>query len=119
MRLLADVNVERRIVLFLRSMGHDVLWVPEYDCRLTDEQLLKLAFEEQRILITNDKDFGTLVFLQKKAAYGIILFRIDDHNVRIKITILKNMLLRYQDKFTGHFVTIGRKRIRFVPLEVL
>lgn len=116
-KFLADVNIEKRIVLFLRSAGYDVLWVPEYDCRLTDDQLLRLATREKRILITNDKDFGTLVFLQKKVACGIVLFRIDDQNVRVKITILKNMLLRYQEKFAGHFVTIARKRIRFVPLE--
>lgn len=84
---------------------------------MTDDELLALAVREQRILITNDKDFGTLVFLQKKVACGIVLFRIEDQNTRIKITILKNMLQRYQDKFPGHFVTIARKRIRFVPLE--
>lgn len=118
MQFLADVNIERRIVLHLRSAGYDVLWIPEYDCRMTDTALLDRAVQEQRIVITNDKDFGNLIFLQRKAAVGVILFRIDDQNVRVKITILKNMLLRYQDKFVGHFVTIARKRIRFVPLEV-
>lgn len=117
MKFLADVNIERRIVLFLRSAGHDVIWAPEYDCQMKDEDLLKLALRQQRILITNDKDFGNLVYFQKKAARGIVLFRIEDQNVRVKITILKNMLLRYQEKFEGHFVTIARKRIRFVPLE--
>jgi len=118
-RFIADVNIEKRIVLFLRSSGHDVLWIPEYDCRLTDEQLLALAVDQGRILLTNDKDFGSLVFLQKKLSCGIVLFRIQDQNVRVKITILKNMLLRYQYKFSGCFVTIARKRIRFVPMEEL
>ncbi|MDY0383202.1 DUF5615 family PIN-like protein [Trichlorobacter sp.] len=117
MKFLADVNIERRIILFLRSAGYDVIWAPEYDCRMKDEELLALAVQQQRILITNDKDFGNLVYFQKKAACGIVLFRIEDQNVRVKITILKNMLLRYQEKFGGHFVTIARKRIRFIPLE--
>lgn len=117
MRFLADVNIEKRVVLFLRSAGYDVLWIPEYDCRMADDALLLLAVQEQRILITNDKDFGNLIYFQKKTAVGIVLFRIEDQNVRVKITILKNMLLRYQDKFPGHFVTLARKKIRFVPLE--
>lgn len=117
MKFLADVNIEKRIVLFLRSVGYDVLWIPEYDCKMSDDNLLLLAVKEQRILITNDKDFGNLIYLQRKTAVGVVLFRIEDQNVRVKIIILKNMLLRYRDKFPGHFVTLARKKIRFVPLE--
>jgi len=58
-----------------------------------------------------------LNFLQRKPSAGIILFRIDEQNVRVKITILKNMLLRYPEKFHNHFVVIARKRIRLIPLE--
>ena len=93
-----------------------MLWIPEYDCRMPDDDLLSLAVQEERILITNDKDFGNLIYLQRKTAVGIVLFRIEDQNVRVKITILKNMLIRYQEKFSGHFVTLARKKIRFVPL---
>ena len=117
MRFLADVNIEKRIVDFIRGAGHDVLWLPDYDCQLDDESLLRLAFSETRIVVTNDKDFGELTFLQRKPSAGIILFRINDQNVRVKITILKNMLLKYPDKFNNHFVVIARKRIRFIPLE--
>jgi predicted nuclease of predicted toxin-antitoxin system len=116
LKFLADVNIEKRIVDFLRSAGHDVLWLPDYDCHLDDTSLLKLAFEENRIVVTNDKDFGELNFLQRKPSVVIILFRIDEQNVRVKITILKNMLLKYPDKFRLHFVVIARKRIRFIPL---
>jgi predicted nuclease of predicted toxin-antitoxin system len=76
-----------------------------------------LAKDEKRILVTNDKDFGELTFLQRKLSAGIILFRINEQNVRVKITILKNMLLKYPEKFDNHFVVIARKRIRFIPLE--
>jgi len=117
LKFLADVNMEKRIVDFLRSSGNDVLWLPDYDCHLDDASLLKLAAEEDRIIVTNDKDFGELTFLQRRPSAGIILFRIDEQNVRVKITILKNMLLKYPEKFQRHFVVIARKRIRFIPLE--
>lgn len=117
MKFLADVNIEKRIVVFLRGAGYDVLWLPDYDCHLDDESLLQLACSENRIIVTNDKDFGELTFFQRKPSAGIILFRINEQNVRIKITILKNMLLKYPEKFCNHFVVIARKRIRFIPLE--
>jgi predicted nuclease of predicted toxin-antitoxin system len=117
LKFLADVNIEKRIVDFLRGQGYDVLWIPDYNCHLDDASLLKMAFDEHRIIVTNDKDFGELNFLQRKPSAGIILFRIDEQNVRIKITILKNMLLRYPEKFSNHFVVIARNRIRFKPLE--
>jgi predicted nuclease of predicted toxin-antitoxin system len=78
---------------------------------------MELAYDGNSIIVTNDKDFGELNFLQRKPSVGIILFRIDEQNVRVKITILKNMLLKYPDKFFNHFVVIARKRIRFIPLE--
>jgi predicted nuclease of predicted toxin-antitoxin system len=52
------VNVEKAIVDFLRAEGYDVKWIADFDCTLRDENLLKLANKERRILITNDKDFG-------------------------------------------------------------
>ena len=117
LKFLADVNIEKRIIDFLRGAGFDVLWIPDYDCHLDDVALLKLAFDENRIIITNDKDFGELNFLQRKPSVGIILFRIDEQNVRVKITILKNMLLKYPEKFSNHFAVIARKRIRFISME--
>jgi predicted nuclease of predicted toxin-antitoxin system len=116
-RFLADVNVEKRIVESLRDAGHDVKWIPDYDCQLEDAELLDLANAEGRILITNDKDFGELFFLQKRLSQGIILFRIDGHNVMIKITLLRNILRKFADKLPKTFVVISRKRIRFIPME--
>lgn len=119
MKFLADVNIEKSIVDFLRGAGYDVLWLPDYDCHLDDASLLNLAYTQNRIIVTNDKDFGELNFLQRKPSVGIILFRVDEQNVGIKITILKNMLLKYPDKFSNHFVVLARKRIRFIPMEKL
>ncbi len=67
LRFLADVNIEKRerVVDSLVAAGFDVKWVAEEDCSITDEALLDTVRREGRILLTNDKDFGQLVFLQK------------------------------------------------------
>lgn len=66
-KFLADVNIEKPVVDFLLNQGYDIKWIPDIDCEMVDEDLLKLANREKRILITNDKDFGELIFFTEKA----------------------------------------------------
>lgn len=68
-KFVADVNVEKAIVDYLLEEGYDVKWIPDYNCEMLDEELLHLSNKEKKILITNDKDFGELIFLQKKTIY--------------------------------------------------
>lgn len=58
-KFLADVNIEKRIVEYLLEHNYDVKWIPDFDCEMLDEELLSMASREGRILITNDKDFGS------------------------------------------------------------
>jgi len=75
MKFLADENVEKPIVDMLRDKGHDVLFMSEITSGTIDDQLLEQANLEARTLLTNDKDFGELIYLQRKIATGIILMR--------------------------------------------
>ena len=72
-KFIADVNVEKPIIDYLLTEGYDVKQAPDYNCEILDEDLLEYATVDKRILITNDKDFGELVFLQKRLSTGIIL----------------------------------------------
>ena len=77
MRILADENMLERAVASLRADGHDVLWAAEANRSAADPNLLELATQEGRTLITFDKDFGDLVFLENlPAPFGILLFRL-------------------------------------------
>lgn len=94
LKFVADVNVEKGIVDFLRAEGYDVKWVPNIHCEIADESLLRLAHKERRILITNDKDFGELTFLQ-----------------------IQKVLKDHRDKLPNHFVVVNRTKFRFIPME--
>lgn len=58
LKFLADVNVEKGIIELLRSQGLEVKWVVDLNKSMEDKEVLKIAEEESRILLTNDKDFG-------------------------------------------------------------
>jgi predicted nuclease of predicted toxin-antitoxin system len=117
LRFLADVNVEKKLVDFLKNEGYDVLWIPDYDCSIKDNELLDLANQEHRVLITNDKDFSELVFLQKKVSMGIILIRIKGQQVAKKLHSLRKLLKFHADKIENHFIVVSERRIRIRILE--
>jgi len=117
LKFLADVNIEKQIVEFLRKSGFDILWIPDYNPLMSDEELLDLVANEDRILITNDKDFGYFIFLQKKPVNGLILFRIKGQSIEKKLANLEELLNYYKDKISKYFIVITEKKIRFTPLR--
>lgn len=62
MRFLIDESAGIGVTEYLRTAGHDVLAVAELSPEIDDEIVLAWAVRETRILVTNDKDFGELVF---------------------------------------------------------
>ena len=116
-KFIADVNVEKAIVDYLLEEGYDVKWIPDYNREMLDEDLLELAKVEGRILITNDKDFGEIVFLQKSLSLGIILLRIKGQKVEVKLKLIKELFKNYRNKLLNNFVIITDKKLRFIPLE--
>jgi predicted nuclease of predicted toxin-antitoxin system len=77
MRLLADENIPLLAIEQLRRKGHDVLAISESAPSICDEDVMLLAENEGRILLTFDKDFGELAYSSRpRPSCGIILFRI-------------------------------------------
>ena len=77
MRLLANENFPLDAVEALRADGHNVAWIREDSRGISDDKVLLRAQEENRIVVTFDKDFGELAFRSKLPAQsGVILFRI-------------------------------------------
>ena len=70
MKFLIDESVEKPIVDWLRDQKYDVIYITEKSPAITDEEVIKIANSESRILITNDKDFGELIFCQGRINTG-------------------------------------------------
>jgi predicted nuclease of predicted toxin-antitoxin system len=62
MRFLADENFPLPSVRVLRQSGHDVVSISEDSPGARDHEVLRRANEENRILLTLDRDFGELIF---------------------------------------------------------
>ena len=112
LRFLLDANVQLAVARALRDQGHDVVRVSEVDPRMTDSQVLDLARAQDRILMTNDKDFGELVFLRGQSAPGILLLRLlpGDAN-EIAKTVL-DVVRTTGNRLNGQFAVVTDRRIR-------
>jgi predicted nuclease of predicted toxin-antitoxin system len=116
MRLLVNENFPLDAVTALREDGHDVTWIRDDAPGSKDEQVLARARQEDRILVTFDKDFGELAFHSKLSPpAGIILFRItaisSQHIARVAVQALAS-----RRDWAGHFSVIEDRRIRMTPL---
>ena len=70
MNFLADEYCDAGLVGHMRECEYDVLFVKEDSPGITDTEVLQRAFKEKRILITEDKDFGELVYRLKRICTG-------------------------------------------------
>lgn len=113
MRFLVDECTGPGVARWLAEQGHDVYSVFNNAPGTPDEELVVKAFAENRIIITNDKDFGEQVFREKKPHKGIILLRLENERTHNKIRVLKEVLHNYPDKLTQQFVVVTERKIRF------
>lgn len=76
LRFLTDENIDSEVVMLLRERGFDVLDIKEEKLfRLSDKAILEMALEQKRVVISQDSDFGTLVFRDQNPFHGIIYLR--------------------------------------------
>jgi predicted nuclease of predicted toxin-antitoxin system len=113
---LADECCDALLVAGLRGDGHDVLYVKEVAPGSDDDAVLQMALAQQRILLTEDKDFGELVVRFKLPAYGIVLLRIDPSDSAAKLARLRDVLAHDASRLPGSFVVIDESKARFRAL---
>jgi predicted nuclease of predicted toxin-antitoxin system len=115
-RLLVDECCDEQVAAGLRADGHDVSSVRESAPGSDDTTVLQAAVAEQRLLLTEDKDFGELVVRLGLPAYGIILVRMSDPHGEVKLERLREVLANHGDRLAGSVVVVEAERVRFRPL---
>jgi predicted nuclease of predicted toxin-antitoxin system len=98
MRFLLDQNMRARLVPHLRSLGHDATRVGrDHPAGLADTQILALARAEERILLTQDKDFVDLVLTRKLPHVGVVLFQLGNSTLAAWVARLETVLAERGD----------------------
>jgi len=115
-KFIADECCDAALVSLLRSEGYDTVYIREFRPGALDKDVLDKAFAEERILITEDKDFGELVYRLEKPAYGVVLLRFDVHDRGLKWPRLKQLIDEYGHRLKGSFVVVDADKSRLHPL---
>ena len=81
---------------------------------MTDREVLKIAVLEKRMVVTQDKDFGELVYNSGMDHSGVLLLRVEDANANEKVKTIEKILTEYQDLLVNKFCVYqqGKLRIR-------
>ena len=113
MRFLVDECTGPAVAEWLQAQGHEVFSVYDSARGMDDNDIVQKAFEENWILITNDKDFGDQIYHEHKSHHGVILLRLDDEKAKVKIKVLKQLLNSYAARLPDQFVVTTEEKVRF------
>jgi predicted nuclease of predicted toxin-antitoxin system len=84
---------------------------------MPDETVLHTADAEDRILITEDRDFGEMVVRQRLRVSGIILLELDRFSNAAEAAAVVDVVSVHADKLLGNLVVIEPGRVRIRPLQ--
>ena len=101
----------------LLEKGYDTKAVRFIDQRMPDQEIIRLAALEKRIVITMDKDFGELVYHSAMDHCGILLLRLEDATGLEKQHVIAEILAKYADKMENHFCVFQNKKFRIRKLS--
>jgi predicted nuclease of predicted toxin-antitoxin system len=107
----AGIAVSRK----LKQMNFDVVSVIQFMKGACDEEIVRKAIEENRVIITNDKDFGWLAAFYKPPS--IILLRLKDERTENKVKMVSHIIKKYREAILGSILVASEKKIRIRRLE--
>ena len=112
MRFLVDECAGPGVAKWLRTQGHEVFSVYEQLPGASDDVLLAKANAEDWVLITNDGDFGKLVFCEGRPHRGVIFLRLLNERTPNKIGVLLKLLSSYESSLENQFLVVTESSVR-------
>lgn len=113
MRFLVDECTGPLVARWLRGQGHDVVSVYEDARGIDDDSVIATAQRENRVLITNDKDFGEKVYREHRPHHGVILLRLEDERPANAIRVIQRLLQGFANQLPDRFVVVSESQVRF------
>src|SRR6185312_15272869 len=101
-KIVIDVGVGRIIEEWL-SLHFKIISISKLNHEMGDLDILKLANENNALIITMDKDFGELVYKQFSFHYGILLLRLEDAVAEEKLSVIQNIFLHNYSRIKNNF----------------
>lgn len=114
MRILADESCDRLVVTTLRQAGHDIVEGRRGDA---DLDVFHAASRQERILLTDDLDFGRLAEAEGSHPPAIILARLYPLARPVRVRRIVDVLNSLGEAVVGHLVVIEPGQVRMRALD--
>ncbi len=114
MRYLVDECLGLLFVTKLRDLGHDVEWVRDTSQGIPDEMVLDRSVRDNRVLLTEDFDYGDLIFARGHKAIGVVILQLSDFPGSwedVASEAVGRVVVK-QSSFLGNLTILGRTRMK-------
>jgi len=120
MKLILDQGLPRSSVRLLQEQGHDVLHTGECGMSCSsDIEIIEFARQQDRVVVTLDSDFHTIMALTEADSPSIIRIRIEGLRAEGLANLLQKVLEKCQDDIiAGAMVSVNQKQIRLRKLPL-
>jgi predicted nuclease of predicted toxin-antitoxin system len=112
MNFLADESCAGPVIQARREAGRDVIAIAEFAKGSVDELVMRRAFDERRILTTEDPDFDELVYARGHSSAGVILVRFPNRVRRAKPTSVVEAVAKLGSRLSDAFTVVEPGRVR-------
>ena len=115
---LTDENIDQEVVKFLRDRGFNVLDIKEQGLfMLSDHSILEMAWQQTRVVVSQDSDFGTLIFRDAVEVRGVIYLRPGHESPKVHLQTMEAILSADVDLSVA-FMLVGENQGGFVKIRL-
>ena len=112
MRLVADECVDGGVIRLLRDKGVTVFSISEEHASIADKNVLEIANEMHWLLLTEDRDFGELVYRLEQPHHGIVYVKIKGLERKVKIERIVSIILTYYEQLGDAFTVVTNDKMK-------
>lgn len=114
MKILADENVDFPVIHLLRERGFAVWSIAEDDFGIIDENVLSKAVRMDAVLLTADKDFGTLRYKFGLPHRGVVFYRLEGYKPTEKAVLILDLFEKQGTDLINAFTVLTARKLRII-----